>query len=52
MLIAERFGQLPWTIEDAPADRALYYLDVLRAEAEAKRELEGVPVGESVIEIE
>lgn len=42
MLIAERFGGWPWEIEDAPADRVQYYLNLLGAEGEYKEALHGL----------
>jgi len=42
VLIGERFGQWPWSIEDAPADRVAYYLAIMGAEAEAHQDHAGL----------
>ena len=42
VLIGERFGLAPWDIEDAPADRVQFYLNLLGAEGEFKGDLAGL----------
>jgi len=49
VLIAERFGQWPWSIEDAPADRVAYYLAIMGAEAEAHQDHDGLSGDEEII---
>lgn len=43
MLLAERFKVTPWAIEDAPADRVLFYRYLLGIEAEVAAALDGLP---------
>lgn len=49
VLIAERFGQWPWSIEGEPADRVAYYLAVMAAEAEAHQDHAGLDGDEEII---
>lgn len=42
VLVAERFGALPWELEDAPTDRLLYYFNVLGVEGETKQWLDSM----------
>lgn len=48
VLLGERFGRLPWEIEDAPADRVTFYLGLLRAEGEYKDDLAGLEPEDSM----
>jgi hypothetical protein len=40
--LGERFGRLPWEIEDAPTDRAMYYIKVMGVQGEARAEMAGL----------
>lgn len=42
ILLGERFGQPPWVIEDAPADRLAFYLGLLSLEGQYKDDLAGL----------
>lgn len=48
---AERFGKWPWELEGVvgmPADRVMFYRNVMAAEAEVQGLLEGLPRDESL----
>jgi hypothetical protein len=49
VLLGERFGQWPWSIEQAPADRVAYYLAIMSAEAEAHQDHAGLDGDEEII---
>jgi hypothetical protein len=52
IIIAERFGALPWEIEEAPADRVAYYLGILGIEGEYKGLMDGLEPNEAFIEVD
>lgn len=52
MLLGERFGQWPWSIEEQPADRVYFYSRLLGIEGQAARHLERLPRGERAIKLE
>jgi hypothetical protein len=47
--VAERFGVLPWSLDDEPADRVYYYLGVMGIEADMQRALDGLEKDEPLI---
>jgi hypothetical protein len=49
VLIAERFGQWPWAIDDEPADRVAYYMAIMSAEAVAHQDHAGLDGDETII---
>ena len=49
VLLAERFGQWPWSIEGEPGDRVWYYINVMGEEAKARLEVDGLSADEEVI---
>jgi hypothetical protein len=48
VLLGERFGQWPWTILDAPADRVERFLAVIGAESEAHGDHAGMAPGDEI----
>lgn len=42
MYTGERYGLAPWVIEDAPADRVAYYLNLMGIEGQAKADMDGL----------
>jgi len=49
VILGERFSRTPWDIEEAPADRVLYYRQLLGVEADVQRETAGLPNDEPLI---
>lgn len=49
VIIAERFGVLPWQLEQEPLDRVLYYFGILAIEGEMHGALEGLSHEEPLI---
>jgi len=49
VLIGERFGIPPWEIEQAPADRVTFYLNVMSAEATTHELVDDLPNDETLI---
>jgi hypothetical protein len=49
-MLADRWGGQPWGYEDAPADRAAYYVGLLVVESEHRQAAEGLPPDEPLIE--
>lgn len=45
--LGERFGKLPWELEDAPSDRLLFYLRIIGVEGEAKAAMMGLEPDEA-----
>lgn len=52
MILGERFGCLPWHLEDAPADRLAYYVGLLSVEGEFAAATADLPDGEDLILVE
>ena len=47
--LAERFSTTPWEIEEAPADRFLFYRRLLNIEGEYSQAAAGLPSNEPLI---
>lgn len=52
MLVAERFGVLPWVLEEEPADRVAYYFNLMGIEGEARTAMHGLDPEEEFYRIE
>jgi hypothetical protein len=48
ILIAERFGQWPWTLDEAPLAEYLRFVAVLNLEGQIKSQLQGLPTDQRV----
>ena len=47
-IMAQRWGIPPWELEQAPADRVLWYMAVVGIYNEAQADLEGLPADQEM----
>ena len=49
VLLGERFGALPWELEDAPLDRLEFYLGVMGVEGRTHELVDDLPDDETLV---
>lgn len=52
LTLADRFHKWPWQLEDEPADRVLFWLNVMSVEAEARNDREGLAPDEPSVRMD